>query len=95
MKAVIWEDKHGYKHRSLVLDEDPDDAGPQGLPADPPNVRELDWEAIQRDLHNALVEMGAINWNDVQAKRLDLRGAILRAMKTRLIELYRADTRRQ
>ena len=95
MKSVIWEDKHGYKHRSLIYDDDPDDAGPQGLLTDPPNVRELDWEGVQKDLHNALVEMGAITWKDIQANSLDLRGAIYRALKTRLIELYRADARRQ
>jgi hypothetical protein len=88
MKIVTWTDKHGYRHRSLVRDDDPDDAGPQGILQDPPSLEELDWEGVKRDLHNALVDTGLISWRDVQEVR-GLRGAILSAMKRKLVYLYR------
>jgi predicted nuclease with TOPRIM domain len=88
MKLVTWIDKHGYKHRSLVRDDDSDEMGPQGILQDPPNLEELDWEGIKLDLHNALVSAGLFTWRDVQEKR-GLRGAILSAMKRRLVYLYR------
>jgi hypothetical protein len=88
MKLVTWEDKHGYKHRSLVRDDDSDEMAQYGILQDPPNLEGLDWEGIKLDLHNALAERGLYSWRDVQEKR-GLRGAILSAMKRRLVYLYR------
>jgi len=88
MRLVQWTDKHGYKHRSLVRDDDPDEMASQGILQDPPNLDELDWEAIKRDIHNRLVDAGLVSWRDVQEKR-GLRGAILSSMKRELIQLYR------
>lgn len=89
MRVATWTDTHGYRHRSLVRDDDPDEMGPQGILQDPPNLENLDWEDIRRDLHNGLVDMGAFSWRDIQEKRLDLRGIILSTMRKRLIQLYR------
>lgn len=88
MRLVQWTDKHGYKHRSLVRDDDPDEMASQGILQDPPSLDELDWEAIKRDIHNRLVDAGLVSWRDVQEKR-GLRGAILSSMKRELIQLYR------
>jgi hypothetical protein len=88
MKLVTWTDNRGYKHRSLVRDGDSEEMGPQGILQDPPNLDELDWEGIKRDLHNSLVDIGLISWRDVQEVR-GLRGAIISAMKRRLVYLYR------
>jgi hypothetical protein len=88
MRTITWTDKHGYKHRSLVRDDDPDEMAEQGILQDPPNLEELDWEGIKLDLHNALVERGLYSWRNVQERR-GLRGAILSAMKRRLVYLYR------
>jgi hypothetical protein len=74
-----------------VRDQDPDDAAEQGILQDPPNLEELDWEGVKRDLHNALVSAGLFSWQDVQRRGAEdgLRGAILSSMKRRLINLYR------
>jgi hypothetical protein len=88
MRVVTWTDKNGYKHRSIVRDDDPDEAAPQGILQDPPNLNELDWEAVKMDLHNALVERGLVSWRNVQELR-GLRGAILSSTKRRLVQLYR------
>lgn len=88
MRLVTWTDQHGYKHRSLVRDGDPDEMAPQGILQDPPNLEGLDWEEVKRDLHNALVDTGMTSWSKVQGGG-DLRGAILSAMKRKLVYLYR------
>ena len=88
MRIVTWEDRHGWKHRSLVRDEDPDEMAEHGLLQDPPSLEQLDWEGIMRDLHNALVDRGLYSYRDVQVKP-GLRGAILSAIRKRLIYLYR------
>lgn len=91
MRLVTWTDKHGLQHRSWVRDQDPDDAAPQGILQDPPNLEGIDWEEVKRDLHNALVSAGLFSWLDVQNRGAEdgLRGAILSSMKRRLINLYR------
>jgi hypothetical protein len=71
-----------------VRDGDPDEMAPQGILQDPPNLDELDWEAIKTDLHNALLDAGLISWRDVQEKR-GMRGAILSALKRPMVYLYR------
>ena len=91
MKLVTFVDNRGWQHRSLVRDEDPDWMAPQGILRDPPNLDAMDWEGVKQDLHNALAASGLFTWKDVQAKGAEdgLRGAILSAMKRRLIALYR------
>lgn len=88
MREVIWTDEDGYRHRSLVRNEDTDDEAPYGIRKDPPDVGRIDWAGVRRDLHNALVDGGICSWRDVQ-KLGGLRGAILSALKRRLVALYR------
>jgi len=88
MRRVTWTDNRGYKHVSLVRDGDPDEMGPQGILQDPPNLDDLDWEAIKMDLHNNLVDRGLTSWRAVQ-EVTGLRGAILSSMKRQLVQLYR------
>lgn len=88
MRAVTWTDKRGYRQRSLVRDGDPDEMAEQGVLQGPPPLDGLDWEAIKRDLHNALVDAELFSWRDVQEKK-GLRGAILSSLRKRLVYLYR------
>lgn len=88
MKLVKYTDARGYNYLSLIRDGDPDEAAPQGILQGPPPLDELDWEAVKRDLHNQLTEMGLFSWKDLQEKK-GLRGAILSALRKRLVYLYR------
>lgn len=90
MKLIEWIDQDGYKHASLVRDNDSDADAQKGIPQDPPNVDNLDWEAIKRDLHNELFVLQLFTWNDVQRSQQGITSAILAAIKPRLIQLYRA-----
>jgi hypothetical protein len=85
MKVVVFE-KNGYKYKSTMRDQDVDPS--QGILQGPPNLEELDWEAIKRDLHNALFDAGLMSWLDIQQKQV-LPGIILGAIRSKLIYLYR------
>lgn len=91
MRTVSWEDENGYRHRSLLRDGDHDNMAAQGILQDPPSLEELDWQAVKRDLHNALVTAGLYTWRDMEqgAAGNKLMGAILSAMRTKIIKLYR------
>ena len=85
MKVVVF-DRNGYKYRSTM--RDCDTVPSQGIIQGPPNLDDLDWEGIKRDLHNALFDAGLYCWLDVQQKQL-LPGLILGVTRARLINLYR------
>ena len=89
MKTVIWTDARGFKHRSLVRNGDPDTAAPMGLRQDPPDLHQLDWDEIARDMHNAFVELGVVTWADLQRPGVDLRRVILGATQRRIQSLFR------
>ena len=89
MRLVQWTDSEGYVRQSFIKDDDPDDMAEKGIRHEPPELDRIDWEAVQRDLHNDLVNRGLISWADVQAQQNTLEPAILAVLKRRLIALYR------
>lgn len=92
MKIVVWTDDDGYKHRSMLRDRDPDQMAPEGVPLDPPDLRQLDWDGIVRDLHNMLVDKGLSTWDDVQRTQTGVASSILSVMKRPIVGLYRSKT---
>lgn len=89
MRAVLWKDEKGYKHRSLVRDEDPDSAAPEGILQDPPNIQALDWEEIKRNLHNQFVDRGIFDYHGLISAQNGVTGAILAVLKSPVIALYK------
>jgi len=89
MRTVIWTDRKGYKHRSQIRDEDPDESAPMGILQDPPDLHQVDWEGVMRDLHNAFVDTGVTSWLELQRKQ-NLQNVIFRAVKPRIIHLFRS-----
>ena len=89
MRTVIWTDRRGYKHRSLVKNDDPDDAAPMGILQDPPDFHNVDWESVIKDLHNAFVDTGVYSWLELQHKQ-NLQNVIFRAVKPYIIALFRS-----
>ncbi len=74
---------------ALIRDDDPDDMGPQGVPLEPPDLTNLDWDGVSRDIHNALVNGGYFTWEDVQREQAPLTSIACRAIKRRLVVLFR------
>lgn len=89
MRKVTWEDSRGYKHNSWVRDIDPDNLAQLGIPCDPPDLDQIDWEGVKRDLHNFLLERGLTNWQELNASQGNLRSVIQDALFRRLIALFR------
>lgn len=90
MKHAFYTDNRGRKRRTLIRDNDPDSVAERGVPADPPDVLQLDWDSLPTRLHNALVDRGLYTWYDVQ--RTDgLTGAILDVLRVDLIRLFRQE----
>jgi len=90
LKKVIWEDASGKKHIALIRDTDPDSVAKsgRGLSLDPPDVRDINWDDVKRDLHNQLVVRGLSTKDDVIAQQNGVTGAILAALKRRVLDLY-------
>ena len=88
MKAVIWTDDTGRKRRSLIKDNDGPEMARYGVPADAPDVRKIDMEAVFREIEALQYEHGLFNWraalNDQSAIQ-----ACINVFKRKFLELYR------
>jgi len=89
MKLVTWEDGRGYKYQSYLPDNADDNMAPSGVPHNPPDLGEIDWTEVEKEIHNALVEQGLITWQDVMKQQNTLVPVIVSAIKRRLLALYR------
>ena len=95
MKLVQWTDDDNFTRQSWLRDTDSDKMAKQGVPHDPPDLSTLDWIGIQRDIHNDLVALGIIDWNDFLKAQGSIPGIILHAISPRLVELYKLDGQRR
>lgn len=88
MKPVVYTDKHGFRRRVLIRDQDdPDEMAEYGVPAGPPDLDEIDWDELRRGVHNALTDMGATDWISLQ--RTKALNTVASIVKRYLAELYR------
>jgi hypothetical protein len=91
MKLVEYKDDQGRIRRALLKDDDPPELAEQGrgVPQDPPDLEQIDWQAVATDLHNELVVRGLLNFEDVQRQQNGLGAAIRAVLLPRLTRLYR------
>ncbi len=89
MRIVTWEDKDGWLRVSMVRDSDPDEAAPQGIPQNPPDLTLIAWEDVCKEINNTLVRRGALTWNDVQRGQTAITDAVTSAIRRRIVMLYR------
>ena len=90
MKQVTWTDEKGYKHISLLRDEDSEVFAKQGIPCDPPDVESLDWEGVKRDTHNLLVERHMLTLSDIKISTNNLRSVAQDVLFHRLVTLFQS-----
>lgn len=86
MKLLTFTDDEGYNHKSLVRDNDTDPA--IGLIQSPPDLRQLDWEAIVKNIHNALLERELFTIQDVQIRSTEFNQIILARVVKQIYRLY-------
>jgi hypothetical protein len=90
VKLVTWTDDDGYRRRAYIRNGDREDRAPTlGVPADIPDLSTLDWQAIQRDLHNLLTDRGLVTWADVQMSQNGIHSAVRTIFVKPLTQLYR------
>lgn len=88
MKHIIYTDKDGFVCRSLIKDTDSNDKAEFGVPAGPPDLRQLDWETLKRDVNNALASAELWTMEDFQKNSGGVTFAT-NVLKRALILLYR------
>ncbi len=90
MRLVTWTDNDGYHRRAYVRESDLDDKAPDlGVPADVPDVSLIDWEEVEKDLHNLLSDRNYITWADVQLSQNGISTVAVSVLSRRIIQLYR------
>lgn len=90
MRRVTYTDRRGYKKVALVRDEDPDEAAARGLPLGPPDLSELDFEEVKREINNSLVSQGILSIRDLPRQPNGITIAVRQAMVHRIVALFKA-----
>ena len=72
MRFVIYEDRNGYSHRTMIRDDDDDSMAESGIPAGPPDLSVIDCEAVKLEINNLLVKNGLFTWDDIQRSPVGL-----------------------
>ena len=90
MKLVKWYDDDGFLRHVYARDGDSDElARETGVKHEPPDLSQIDWVGVERELHNLLIERGIITWADVQSQQDGLMNTVKTVMKRNIITLYR------
>ncbi len=88
MRLVITEDDKGYLHRMMITDSMEEKDAHMGLLDDPPNLDELDWMQIKKELHNLLVKRAIISI-DSSAELKNLSNTIVSVVQPKIVALLR------
>jgi hypothetical protein len=86
MKIMNYSDNNGYHYKSLVRDGDFDPS--IGILQAPPDLRQLDWEMIVRNIHNELLARGLITLQDVQIRNIEFNQLIMAKVVKPIYALY-------
>lgn len=87
MKYLVVTDSQGFKRRVMVKDNDNESVAFRGVPSGPPDVREIDWELLKKQVNNFLADSGAFTEHDIQGNSPAIAGA-LNIFKRHLLSLY-------
>lgn len=88
MKIATYTDEKGYKRRVICKDGVPVE---YGIPQEPPDLSQIDWEEVKKELHNILVDRELITLKDVHKAGNAVTSGILKVLKRRVINLYREE----
>lgn len=89
MKLLIYSDSDGYNQASLVRDTDSNPT--LGLLQSPPDIRQLDWEQIKKDIHNKLLERGLITLRDIQIRNVEFNQVVMSSVVKPIFGLYQKE----
>ena len=94
MKLIKFTDKNGFKRRSLIKDTDSEEDAQYGVPAGPPDLRQLDMVQLTREMNNALADSEIWTLQDLQRSKAGVTAAT-NVLKRALIMMYREDANNQ
>ncbi len=89
MKAVTWTDDNGRKRRSLIKDNDGPEMARYGIPANPPDIRGIDMEAVFSGIEAVQYQRGLFDWRAVNKDPSGIQ-ACINVFKRELLKLYRS-----
>ena len=92
MRLVRYETDDGWKYQSWIPDNMPALEAEKGIPHNPPDVTRLDWNGIQREINNLLIDRELITLKDVDNHSGMLGNTILKTILPKLIELYKENS---
>lgn len=92
MKVVTYEDEDGWLRQSMIKDNMHISEGPKGIPNNPPDISQLDWTQIQKELNRLMIKRKLISMKDLQGggHRL-LENAVMLAVLKPIVELYKKE----
>lgn len=88
MKTIDYVDRDGYKRKRIIRNNVPDEEAHRGIPLEPPDLAQVDWDEIQRDLHNRLMDRDLITMKDVRHLKT-LQNAITSIIQPKVVALYK------
>jgi hypothetical protein len=89
MRKVISTDDKGFDRVYQIRDKDNDRDAKYGIPIGPPDISQLDWDRIIKELNNELVSRGLITWDDVMKSQNGLSQVIISVIRRNIVELYK------
>ncbi len=90
MRLVTWYDDDGFFRQVYARDEDSDEvARESGLGHEPPDLRQIDWDEVAKEMYNLLAQRGLITWQDIQKQDTALLSIVKSVAMMKIIALYR------
>ncbi|RLD00239.1 MAG: hypothetical protein DRI46_07850 [Chloroflexi bacterium] len=90
MKIVTIVDEDGLKQRYQIQDDDdPNDAAEVGLNIGVPNLEQVDWEEVRKELHNRLFDMRLFTMQDIIDQQSGMGNAISSVLLKKIKGLYK------
>ena len=88
---VIKYDSDGWLKQSIIKNNMSEKDAERGLPLNPPDIRELDWEEIKRELNNLMIERGLIALKDLNQRNgyQLLVSAVQSVITKKIVQLYK------
>jgi hypothetical protein len=88
LKTVLWTDDSGRKKRSLIKDSDGPEMARYGIPANAPDIRNIDMETVFREIEALQYERGLFDWRAANNDQASIQ-ACINVFKRELLKLYR------
>jgi hypothetical protein len=89
LKLLTFVDDNGITRKSLVRDGDTDPS--IGLIQSPPNVQDLDWETIAKNIYLKLLERGLFTLKDIQVRNTEFSQVIMSSVVKPIYGLYQEE----